>query len=125
MSAISDICAQASLVVLFKDHSILGYEKKKPHFKYVFFNYNQDSREKNQDCFDYKLCNHEYKWTTVLTTTFPSSWFEGWDLVKYNRKIVQRRICHGTTIHRKITHGKSTYTILFRETVVIEMVIHK
>ena len=44
VSAISDICAQASLVVLFKDHSILGYEKKKPHFKYVFLNYNQDSK---------------------------------------------------------------------------------
>ena len=40
VSAISDICAQASLVVLFKDHSILGYEKKKPYFKYVFLNYN-------------------------------------------------------------------------------------
>ena len=36
MSAISDICAQASLVVLFKDHSILGYEKRS-HTSSMYF----------------------------------------------------------------------------------------
>ena len=36
MSAISDICAQSSLVVLFKDHSILGYEKRS-HTSSMYF----------------------------------------------------------------------------------------